>query len=87
VVCEYFVLIPLSLYPADCEYTCHHKCRQNVSLDCAGTSSDGRNGERISRKRTETSLSEEQAQAVRFTVPRGHSNSKVFSTDLIICIL
>ena len=31
-----------SCFPsADCQYTCHHQCRQNVTLDCNRSSTDG----------------------------------------------
>ncbi len=50
----------------DCAYTCHHKCRQSVALDCASVASpDSKNGEKSVRK-NETSLVEGSAKAVRF---------------------
>ena len=49
----------------DCQYTCHHKCRQLVTLDCASVSADNKaNAEQLQGKDSETSLGEDQ-QAVR----------------------
>lgn len=50
---------------SDCEYTCHHKCRQLVTLDCANVTADGKYAEKPSKIEGETSLVEDTSQAVR----------------------
>ena len=38
------VCLALFNHIADCEYTCHHKCRQHVTIDCVGTIGGTANG-------------------------------------------
>ncbi len=60
--CEVSAIYCLLLYsiPTDCQYTCHHKCRQSVNLDCASVVDSIKKPVKV-----ETSLTKKKGKVVR----------------------
>ena len=71
--------LPSAFSPADCQYTCHHKCRPLISVDCespdrhqvaaaggGGEASDGQDKARAVRLLNPSALSNESLQELAF---------------------